>query len=65
MQGLYTKECWRYRLHKKIVCALCVVDGKKMSKIVGEYDQEIPQSQPTDKPTASRGRDTQQPRDTR
>ena len=64
MQGLYTKEFWSYRLHKKIVCVLRVVD-EKVSKIVGEYDQEIPQSQTTDKPTASRGRDTQQPRDTR
>ena len=30
-----------------------------------EYDQEIPQSQTADKPMASRGRATQQSRDTR
>ena len=30
-----------------------------------EYDQEIPQSQSADKPVASRGRATQQLRDTR
>ena len=34
-------------------------------KIVGEYDQEIPQSQTADKPLASQGRATQQSRDTR
>ena len=30
-----------------------------------EYDQEIPQSQTANKPTALRGSATQQPRDTR
>ena len=35
------------------------------SKIVSEYDQEIPQSQTVDKPMALRGRATQQSRDTR
>ena len=34
-------------------------------KIVGEYDQEIPQSQTADKPTVPRERATQQWRDTR
>ena len=34
-------------------------------KIVSEYDQEIPQSQTTDKHHAPRGRATQQSRDTR
>ena len=34
-------------------------------KIVSEYDQEIPQSQTADKPTAPGGRATQQSRDTR
>ena len=33
------------------------------SKIASEYDQEIPQSQTTDKPMAPRGRATQQSRD--
>ena len=36
-------------------------DPKKIS----QYDQEIPQSQTTDKPMAPRGRATQQLRDTR
>ena len=35
------------------------------SKIVSEYDQEIPQSQTADKPMAPRGRATQPSRDTR
>ena len=35
------------------------------AKIVNEYDQEKPQSQPADKPMAPRGRATQQSRDTR
>ena len=35
------------------------------SKIVSEYDQEIPQSQTAGKPVASRGKATQQSRDTR
>ena len=36
-----------------------------LSKIVSEYDQEIPQSQTADKPMAARGRATQPSRDTR
>ena len=35
------------------------------SKIVSEYDQEIPQSQTADSPVAPRGRAAQPPRDTR
>ena len=35
------------------------------SKIVSEYDQEIPQSQTADNPMAPQGRATQPPRDTR
>ena len=35
------------------------------SKIVSEYDQEIPQSQTADNPVASRGRAAQPSRDTR
>ena len=35
------------------------------SKVVSEFDQEIPQSQTTEKPMAPRGRATQQSRDTR
>ena len=36
-----------------------------MSKIVSEYDQEIPQSQTADNPVAPRGRAAQPSRDTR
>ena len=35
------------------------------SKIVSEYDQEIPQSQTADNPVATRGRAAQPSRDTR
>ena len=35
------------------------------SKIVSEYDQEIPQSQTADNPVAPRGRAAQPSRDTR
>ena len=35
------------------------------TKIVSEYDQEIPQSQAADNPLAPRGRAAQPPRDTR
>ena len=38
---------------------------KKNSKIVSEYDQEIPQSQTADNPVAPRGRAAQPSRDTR
>ena len=36
-----------------------------VSKIVSEYDQEIPQSQTADYPVAPRGRAAQPPQDTR
>ena len=36
-----------------------------LSKIVSEYDQEIPQSQTADNPVAPRGRAAQPSRDTR
>ena len=36
-----------------------------LTKIVSEYDQEIPQSQTADNPVASRGRAAQPSRDTR
>ena len=36
-----------------------------LSKIVSEYDQEIPQSQTADNPVAPQGRAAQPPRDTR
>ena len=40
-------------------------DIKITSKIVSEYDQEIPQSQTADYPVAPRGRAAQPSRDTR
>ena len=36
-----------------------------MTKIVSEYDQEIPQSQTADNPVAARGSATQPSQDTR
>ena len=39
-------------------------DSMTKTKIVSEYDQEIPQSQTADKPMAPRRRATQRPRDT-
>ena len=39
--------------------------NKNITKIVRVYNREIPQSQTADKPTAPRGRATQQSRDTR
>ena len=39
--------------------------SKTNSKIVSEYDQEIPQSQTADNPVAPRGRAAQPSRDTR
>ena len=36
-----------------------------ITKIVSEYDQEVPQSQTADNPIAPRGRATQPSRDTR
>ena len=41
------------------------VNKSRFSKIVSEYDQEIPQSQTADNPVASRGRAAQPSRDTR
>ena len=39
--------------------------SKTRSKLVNEYDQEIPQSQTADNPVAPRGRAAQPSRDTR
>ena len=39
--------------------------AQKLLKIVGEYDQEIPQSQTADNPVAPRGSAAQPSRDTR
>ena len=44
---------------------LKVYNYLKYSKIVREYDQEIPQSQTADNPVAPRGRAAQPSRDTR
>ena len=48
------------RLHK-----FKLHSSSSKSKIVSEYDQEIPQSQTADNPVASRGRAAQPSRDTR
>ena len=50
---------WYIREHVESNCHVPLL------KIVSEYDQEIPQSHTVDKPVASRGRATQQSRDTR
>ena len=42
-----------------------VTINKKETKIVSEYDQEIPQSQTADNPVEPRGRAAQPSRDTR
>ena len=39
--------------------------GETTTKIVSEYDQEIPQSETADNPMAQRGRATRPSRDTR
>ena len=54
---LYSKTCLKRPLKKKT--------KKRFSKIVGEYDQEIPQSQTTDNPNAPQGRAAQPSRDRR
>ena len=55
----WTKK-FRDRYHLKGGVSQCC-----FSKIVSEYDQEIPQSQTADNPVAPRGRATQPSRDTR
>ena len=63
-------------LHRSLSVFRTIVYGKKtttkkkkkkkqLSKIVSEYDQEIPQSQTADNPVAPRGRAAQPPLDTR
>ena len=49
------------------ILALLLFENKQciFSKIVSEYDQEIPQSQTADNPVAPRGRAAQPSRDTR
>ena len=49
----------------QLQCYLNALPQKYHSKIVNEYDQEIPQSQNEDYPVAPRGRAAQPPRDTR
>ena len=49
----------------KIDFELASISNNRCSKIVYEYDQEIPQSQTADKPVVAWGRATQQSRDTR
>ena len=48
-----------------ICCSRIIVHSTFFSKIVNEYDREIPQSQTADNPMAPRGRAAQPSRDTR
>ena len=52
-------------LSMRIKCLAQRTHNYLVSKIVSEYDQEIPQSQTADKPVALRERATQQSLDTR
>ena len=66
---------WQYFTDGPIVAREWMLAGFRMfaenawyifsTKIVSEYDQEIPQSQTADNPVAPRGRAAQPPRDTR
>ena len=54
-----------FKENKGYKCSFLHVEVQVISKIVSEYDQEIPQSQTTDNPVAPRGRAAQPSRDTR
>ena len=54
-----------YSLAQKLKPPNIKESRKTISKIVSEYDQEIPQSQTADNPVAPRGRAAQPSRDTR
>ena len=62
---------YAYRLNKTesflytVSCIFLYFLQSSYTKIVNEYDQEIPQSQTADNPVAPRGRAAQPPRDTR
>ena len=56
--------CKSTELSKLLTSCLTAVKNM-LSKIVSEYDQEIPQPQTADNPVASRGRAAQPSRDTR
>ena len=51
--------------HKALVFLVLTIQSLENRKIVGEYDQEIPQSQTADNPVAPQGRAAQPSRDTR
>ena len=64
--------CMSYSLHNETLLTDssdetgdCIYSMTSCSKIVSEYDQEIPQSQTADNPMAPQGRATQPSRDTR
>ena len=64
--------CKSYSLHNETLqtdssdeTGGCIYSMTSWSKIVSEYDQEIPQSQTADNPMAPQGRATQPSRDTR
>ena len=54
-----------YSLREKLSLQYDIRLAANPSKIVSEYDQEIPQSQTADNPVAPRGRAAQPSRDTR
>ena len=68
-------DTWLHAIDNGQMIGVVFVDFKKafdlvdhqilLSKIVSEYDQEIPQSQTADNPVAPRGRAAQPSRDTR
>ena len=52
-------------LMENLLIGSCALNVYIASKIVSEYDQEIPQSQTADYPVAPQGRAAQPSRDTR
>ena len=65
-------QCMIYSLHNETLqtdssdeTGGCIYSMTSCSKIVSEYDQEIPQSQTADNPMAPQGRASQPSRDTR
>ena len=58
------RECAGWSAPLLFVCLFVRLVLNEASKIVNEYDQEIPQSQTADNPVAPRGRAAQPSRDT-
>ena len=62
---LRSKHIPTHKTHYEAAVVYWISHLPCIPEIVGEYDQEIPQSQTADKHGALRGRDTQRSRDTR